>query len=272
MYHTQLANLLKSRWGHSRTLDPKNALGLIKWVAKYSRTMSRVTGKGCKRLCPPISFMHDVVRPHANRILSTTRDRLAILIPGVLQQETEIEEDGLMMSTFSIDTMKVVANVVMTAFDTGYESFLCDVLCLVMDNTCELLVQHVESDIQNQKPVLRVEADVFDRIRSFYAAVLTDVNESGNQPVGGRHLCCMANNMYFCISQWRGILEDAADVFKDPDSLQMCEAKLEETVRAHPGRSSALGVSRSESILCGIFVWARWALNSPNRRFRAWAV
>ena len=72
--------------------------------------------------------------------------------------------------------------------------------------------------------------------------------------------------MYFCISQWRGILEDAADVFKDPDSLQMCEAKLEETVRAHPGRSSALGVSRSKSVLCGDFMWVGGRLTTLRDR------
>jgi hypothetical protein len=36
------------------------------------------------------------------------------------------------------------------------------------------------------------------------------------------------------------------------------------TVRARPGRLSALSVFYSKSVLYGGFVWARRALNSPN--------
>ena len=45
-----------------------------------------------------------------------------------------------------------------------------------------------------------------------------------------------------------------------------------QTVRARPGRLSALSVSRSKSILHGFFVWAHRALNRPKRRFPARAV
>ena len=45
------------------------------------------------------------------------------------------------------------------------------------------------------------------------------------------------------------------------------------TCEAHcpgpPGRLSALGVFRCKSIFCGVFVWARRALNSQKRRFPA---
>ena len=44
------------------------------------------------------------------------------------------------------------------------------------------------------------------------------------------------------------------------------------TVRARPGRLSALSVSHSKSILYGAFVWACRALNSSKRRFPARAV
>ena len=47
---------------------------------------------------------------------------------------------------------------------------------------------------------------------------------------------------------------------------------LDATVRARPGRLSALSVSRSKSILHGFFVWAHRALNRPKRRFPARAV
>jgi hypothetical protein len=40
-------------------------------------------------------------------------------------------------------------------------------------------------------------------------------------------------------------------------------------VRAHPGRSSALRIFNSKSVLYGAFVWARRALNRPKRRFPA---
>jgi hypothetical protein len=43
----------------------------------------------------------------------------------------------------------------------------------------------------------------------------------------------------------------------------------EYTVRAHPGRLSALSVFPSKSILHGVFLWARRALNRPFRRFPA---
>jgi hypothetical protein len=39
--------------------------------------------------------------------------------------------------------------------------------------------------------------------------------------------------------------------------------------RAHPGRLSALSVSRSKSVLYGAFVWAPKALNRRKRRFPA---
>jgi hypothetical protein len=41
------------------------------------------------------------------------------------------------------------------------------------------------------------------------------------------------------------------------------------TVRARPGRLSALHVSHSKSVLYGVFVWARRALSSQKRRFLA---
>ena len=45
---------------------------------------------------------------------------------------------------------------------------------------------------------------------------------------------------------------------------------LADPVRARPGRRlSALSVSHRKSLLYGAFVWARRALNSPNRRFLA---
>jgi hypothetical protein len=44
------------------------------------------------------------------------------------------------------------------------------------------------------------------------------------------------------------------------------------TVRTLPGRLSALSVFRSKSVLYGIFVWARRALNHRKRRFPARAV
>jgi hypothetical protein len=44
------------------------------------------------------------------------------------------------------------------------------------------------------------------------------------------------------------------------------------TVRSRPGRLSALSVLHSKSILYETFVCARRALNSPKRRFPAWAV
>ena len=43
-------------------------------------------------------------------------------------------------------------------------------------------------------------------------------------------------------------------------------------VRARPGRSSALSVFPSKSVLYGGFVWARGALNGRKRRFPARAV
>ena len=46
-------------------------------------------------------------------------------------------------------------------------------------------------------------------------------------------------------------------------------ADLLETVRARPGRLSALSVFHSKSILYGACVWERRALNSPKRRFPA---
>ena len=44
------------------------------------------------------------------------------------------------------------------------------------------------------------------------------------------------------------------------------------TVRALPGRLRALTVLHSDSSLCGVFVWARRALNSQKRRVSARAV
>jgi hypothetical protein len=41
------------------------------------------------------------------------------------------------------------------------------------------------------------------------------------------------------------------------------------TVRARPGQLIALSVSHSKSVLYGILLWARAALNSPKRRFPA---
>ena len=41
------------------------------------------------------------------------------------------------------------------------------------------------------------------------------------------------------------------------------------TVRARPGRLSALRDFRSKSGSCGAFVWAHTAPNGPNRRFSA---
>ena len=41
------------------------------------------------------------------------------------------------------------------------------------------------------------------------------------------------------------------------------------TVRTLPGRLSALSVFHSKSVLYGIFVWARRALNHRKRRFPA---
>jgi hypothetical protein len=46
-------------------------------------------------------------------------------------------------------------------------------------------------------------------------------------------------------------------------------AAKKQTVRAHPGRLSALRVSHSKSVLYGVFVWARRALTSQKRRFPA---
>jgi hypothetical protein len=47
------------------------------------------------------------------------------------------------------------------------------------------------------------------------------------------------------------------------------DGSLFNTVRARPGRVSALSVFHSESVLYGAFVWARRALNGPKRRFLA---
>ena len=44
------------------------------------------------------------------------------------------------------------------------------------------------------------------------------------------------------------------------------------SARALPGRLRSLSAFHSESVLYGAFVWARWALNSPKRRFPARAV
>ena len=44
------------------------------------------------------------------------------------------------------------------------------------------------------------------------------------------------------------------------------------TVRARPGRLSALGLLHSKSVLYSTLVWARRVLNSPKRRFPARAV
>jgi hypothetical protein len=44
------------------------------------------------------------------------------------------------------------------------------------------------------------------------------------------------------------------------------------TVRARPRRLSSLSVILSKSGLYGVFVWARWALNRPKRRFLGRAV
>ena len=41
------------------------------------------------------------------------------------------------------------------------------------------------------------------------------------------------------------------------------------TVRARPGRLSALSVSQRKSGLHGAFLWARRARNTPKRRFSA---
>jgi hypothetical protein len=65
---------------------------------------------------------------------------------------------------------------------------------------------------------------------------------------------------------------------EDPDECAAVAKKLSKlwavllTVRAVPGRLSALSVFLLKSILYGAFVWARRALNSPKRRFPARAV
>jgi hypothetical protein len=51
--------------------------------------------------------------------------------------------------------------------------------------------------------------------------------------------------------------------------MHSLQAELGERVWALPGRLSALSVHRSTAILCSAFVWARGALDSPNRRFLA---
>ena len=57
---------------------------------------------------------------------------------------------------------------------------------------------------------------------------------------------------------------------KPSTALQFCK-RLEErlTVRARPGRLSALSVPHSKSGFYGAFVWAHRALNGPFRRFAA---
>jgi hypothetical protein len=50
------------------------------------------------------------------------------------------------------------------------------------------------------------------------------------------------------------------------DGVKPCAAtSLSATVRSLPGRLSALGISHRKSV----FVWARWVLNGPKRRFPA---
>jgi hypothetical protein len=59
---------------------------------------------------------------------------------------------------------------------------------------------------------------------------------------------------------------------RDVAALLMCggaSAGLFDTVRAAPGRLSAISVFLLKSILYGAFVWARRALNGPKRRLPA---
>ena len=88
----------------------------------------------------------------------------------------------------------------------------------------------------------------------------------------------MTQAKYTAIQSAMSLLEEAFATIDDDnsDTLDRGEVgKLLEkmgrpaTVRARPGRLSTIGVPHSKSILYGVFVWARRALNSPKRRFSA---
>jgi hypothetical protein len=65
---------------------------------------------------------------------------------------------------------------------------------------------------------------------------------------------------------------------RQPDQAQADEGPSEdrqaafEAVRTLPGRLRGLSVLPSKSALCGVFVWARRALNREKRRLPARAV
>jgi hypothetical protein len=77
-----------------------------------------------------------------------------------------------------------------------------------------------------------------------------------------------AQRKYDCVDQFAtenyGPLPDCGAILLAQDAYWGEQL----TVRAHPGRLSALSDSHSKSVLYGVFVWTRGALNSLTRRLR----
>jgi hypothetical protein len=67
---------------------------------------------------------------------------------------------------------------------------------------------------------------------------------------------------------YTGSIYFLADLETPFTGLVTIDTSIFDSVRARPGRLSALSVSHSKSLLYGAFVWARRALNIPNDGFR----
>lgn len=93
--------------------------------------------KGGKDLCSPccVQPAHArTVQPHADAFVAISKDRLGVLLVGVLRQASEIEEGGFLQSTFCTDAMKAVADTTLTALSTG------DNICHVFQSCVPVLI------------------------------------------------------------------------------------------------------------------------------------
>lgn len=241
MYHKQIVACMVQRWS-SRSVQHKDVIDVLKWIEKYCRLTKRLTAGGSLQLDPTAAGMRKIIKPHADSFIATSKDRLHTILLGVLQQASEIEEDGVLHSTFCTDAMKAIADVVQTAFRTGCEPFIGEVIDMVMTTMSDILMDIVDNEVMSKKNSSDVsddETDVFSRIVAATRDAIAqpsdsqEISTAGECPTDIRYLCAMVNNMQFCVRQWSSIMEDVCENLHTTEILHMMQAKSEQVAALH---------------------------------------